>query len=195
MSIDLNNNKTFIIGHKVKVKSREELITMIDSSKEYEIKRAFEVAGQVLISKPCDFSYAIDLYKKDGSSQQINVKFLDYTDDNRQPSSNAIELIDNLLGMVKNDNLYLFRRSCGESSGDSDSKKLTKENSYILFDKDGEERIKLPFCNALTLNGVKELMKNKSYDISISNSSYFIRRELNLYTKEEVDEKTFKYGI
>lgn len=198
---EFDNNKNFIVGHTVKVKTTDEINKIIQTEDEdgwrirYYGELAIKYAGQELISESVDEDF-INVYtdpSKSYSTSHIPMKFLDFTKDKRKPSKEAYDLCNKLI----NSGLYFFIGTSGEIHGSSDYTELTTENVYPILDKDGKDAIHIPDCgranNALDLEIVQELWKNKTYDASFSTGMSWIKRILHLYTKELVESKSYRY--
>lgn len=208
-------DENFIIGHKVRIMSEEEMLELeqktileieqknISEDKKNYLKRNFEddkkhakkYAGEIVITDSFEFGnlYFYREPEKNWRTDYVSIKFFKLIGDNRRPSKEAYEVVEKLL----NTGLHIFCATYGEVHGSSENSKLTKENTFPALDKNGDSCIHIPNCgnanNLLELNIAKKLLEDKKCDVSFSTGGSFIRRELHLYAEEELKGKTVRY--
>jgi hypothetical protein len=190
----------FIIGHKVKVKSLNEIRDIEVAEDVYYKGELDELADKVFASSK------LECYKKCGSmevyvskpnwpynTKTIDLTYLDFVEDSSKPTDEAYDLCKELIDM----NIHIFMSTCGEMHGSSKSAFIDNTNCYPILDKDGISEIHMPISgysnDALSLDIIRELLNKKNSDQSINTGASYIARDLHLYTEEEVNKKSFSY--
>lgn len=192
---------SFIVGHKIRVKTREE-IDEVDKDEELKYKKFDyyfyeKYVGKEFISSIFEYN-RLKFYQDPNQDWRfrdtcIDLKYLDFTNDNRQPSEESIALAKECVLLNK----YIFMSTRGECHGDSKSALMTSENVYPVLDIDGNSVIRFPVSGyghgCLTLDIVKSLINNDKIDQGINTGMSYIARDLVFYTEDEVKKKSFKY--
>lgn len=193
---DFLNNRNFIIGHKVKVKSFEEIEKIIDTLKYVRLQHIREFCNREFIVSKLN-NDGFEFYREPNENWwTISLPFecFDFTNDNRKPIRDGYELTQKLI----DSKLFFFMGTAGEIHGSSVFKSLTSENVFPILNKNGETEIHIGDCcgqvnNALELKIIRTLLDKKMYDASFSTSGSFIRREYHLLNEEQVKRKSFSY--
>ena len=122
------NNRNFIIGHKVKVKSFEEIEKIIDSLKYVTLNHIREFCNKEFIVSKLN-NDGFEFYKEPNENWwTISLPFecFDFTNDNRKPIRDGYELTQKLI----DSKLFFFMGNAGEIHGSSVFKSLTSENVF-----------------------------------------------------------------
>lgn len=190
-------NSNFIIGQKLRVKTLEKIDEVYDENNFYHrcyVSSAKEYAGKEMITYRRE-DKKMELFKNESDYNTVNVPidFLELTDDNRRPSDRAYEMAKELVDM----DMYFLCGTSGEVHGRSEDCHMTSDKVYPILGRDGRSLIHIPNCgmgnDALELDAVEELIKNKTYDASFSTGMSFIRRTLKLISKEQIESKRYTY--
>ena len=187
------DNKEFVVGHKMKIKTLKQ-IEALNLPDNYQKQKAIDNAGKTFISFEI-FRYGneIQFYGENDRDISIEIQFLNFTKDKRQPNKEAIKICKDLIKSKK----IFFMGTCGEMHGESETSNLTKETVYPVLDRFGNTLIHIPNCgmvgDVLSIDICRQLLNKNYYDASFNTGMSYIKRELFLYTKEESEKKSFVY--
>lgn len=200
MTIEEFKNSSYILGQKVRVKSKKEIEKLLENCDpknrdRWGLERALNHAGKTCRVSEVHRFERLNIYTNpnDFSTDSIPVLAIDLVKDIK-PNKRAYDLRKKIIASGK----ALFFSSNGEMAGRGKGFILNEENVGVRIKKDGGSALTLPetgyVAGNLSLDQAEELLSELEIDVSVSTGMSFIRRSLKLIDPEKIEEMTYSYG-